>query len=214
MDDNKVVMKSSPAFRALLILFAVALGSVLGIGLFAMNSSDKSLRGAASDPPRDVSELHMTDVDGRDERFVPPPGNVMLTFFGFTHCPDVCPTTMSDIRTAINAMGAKGSRVKMSMVSVDPARDSAPVLGSYVAQFFDKNAGSGFRTDDQAHLQQVARAFGASYEVHPPAAAGDEPEVMHTAWLYAVDDTGHIRAQWSFGTPTADIVHDLKILLS
>jgi protein SCO1/2 len=207
-------MTSSRGFRALLVLFAVAIGAVIGIGAFAMSSTDETLRGVAADPPRDVSTARLTDVDGQEVDFTPAAGEVNLTFFGFTHCPDICPTTLSDVRTALSNLGSKADRVKVSMVSVDPERDTAAALGDYVGRFFDKDTGSGVRTDDAQRLTDVAKTFGASYEVKPPAASGGDPEVVHTAWLYAVDDTGHIAAQWSFGTPPKDIEHDLRILLS
>jgi protein SCO1/2 len=207
-------MTSSRAFRALLVLFAIAVGVTAGIGIFAANTSDDTLRGMAANPPRDVSSARLTNGAGQEVDFIPSSGGINLTFFGFTHCPDVCPTTLSDVRAALSDLGSKSDRVTVSMVTVDPQRDSAPVLSDYVGQFFDRNKASGLRTDDAQRLGDVAKTFGASYEVRPAASAGAQPVVEHTAWLYAVDDTGHIAAQWSWGTPPSDIEHDLRVLLS
>jgi protein SCO1/2 len=204
-------MVSSRSFRVLLTLFVVAIGAVLGIGLFALSRPDASLRGPSSVPPRDVSTVRLTDVDGKEVSFTPPSGNVALAYFGFTHCPDICPTTLSDVRAALSSIGSRSSRVQVDMVTIDPDRDSAPVLRDYLGSFFDKRTGVALRTDDQARLQQVAAAFGASFEV---ASTSGQPDISHTSWLYAVDDTGHIAAQWSFGTPSKDIAHDLNVLLS
>lgn len=207
-------MATSRLFRAVLTLFAVAMAAVIGVGIFALTRSDDSLRGATGAPPRDVSTVRITDVNGSETSFTPTKGNVTLAYFGYTSCPDVCPTTLSDVRTAMSTLGAKSNRVKVDMVTIDPARDSGPVLHDYLGRFFPDGAGIALRTDDQAKLQQVATAFGASYKVTPAADAGAQPDVLHSSWLYAVDDTGHIVAQWSFGTPSKDIAHDLKVLLA
>jgi protein SCO1/2 len=206
-------MTSSRAFRALLVLFVVSVGAVIGIGFFALGSSDDELRGSHAEPPRSVESFRLSDTSGQETGFAAAPNGITLTFFGFTHCPDVCPTTLSDVRTALQSVDSNADRVKVAMVTIDPARDSAEVLNQYVGQFFDAGSGIGLRTDDQQRLREVARGFGAAYDVKPAAIPGGEPEVEHSAWLYAVDDTGHIQAQWAFGTPAADIAHDLRILL-
>lgn len=209
-------MTSVRVLRVLVPLFVLAIGAVIGIGLFAVSSpDDDKLRGTTGSPPRDVSTLRMPNADGQETGFTPRDGELTLAFFGFTHCPDICPTTLSDTRAALKSIGSeKADRVKVAMISIDPARDSAPVLASYVQQFFDKDSSLALRTDDQQRLQEVTKAFGAAYEIKPAAKAGGEPEVVHSPWLYAVDDTGRIHTQWSFGTPSADIAHDLRILLS
>lgn len=209
-------MAFSRTFRIALACFGIALIGVLTSGLLLFSSPhNDALRGSASVPPRDVSGVRITDVNNQETSFTPKSNGITLTFFGFTHCPDVCPTTLSDIRTALGDIGkTKADRVTVAMVSIDPVRDTGPVLHNYLHQFFDDRTGLALRTDDPAHLQQVASAFGASYNVTPSATPGGEPEVSHTAWLYAVDSTGHIRDQWSFGAPAKDLAHDLGVLLS
>jgi protein SCO1 len=207
-------MGSSRFFRTIVSLFAIAVAAVIGVGIFTLTQSDDSLRGATGAPPRDVSNVRMTDVNGSEISFTPTKGNVTLAYFGYTSCPDVCPTTLSDIRTAMSTLGTKSNRVKVDMVTIDPTRDSGPVLHDYLGRFFPEGTGIALRTDDETKLHQVATSFGASYQVTPATKAGDQPDVLHSSWLYAVDDTGHIVAQWSFGTPSKDIAHDLKVLLA
>ena len=173
-------MPASRSFRALLTLFVVATGAVLGIGLFALSQSDNSLRGASAVPPRDVSKAWLTAVDGRDVSFTPASGNITLVYFGFTYCPDICPTTLSDVRTALSSIGGKSAQVKVNMVSIDPARDTAPVLRDYLARFFDAETAVALRTDDQTRLREIASTFGASYEITPASTPDGQPDVSHT----------------------------------
>ena len=207
-------MVNSRSFRFLLTLFGAALVIVVTLGVYTLFfMPDTELRGSRSVPPRDVSSVRMTDVENKEVSFTPAAGNLTLTFFGFTHCPDVCPTTLSDVRTALNEIGtSKAERVKVAMVSVDPARDTPAALTEYMTKFFQAQKAIPVRTDDQNLLTAGANAFGALYKVTP--AEGVVEDVSHTSWLYAVDDTGRIATQWQFGTPASDIAHDLKILLA
>jgi protein SCO1/2 len=136
---------------------------------------------------------------------------LLLVYFGYTLCPDVCPTTMSDVGTALGSLGAEERRrVRVAMVTVDPERDTGPVLTHYVRAFF--RDGHALRTADQVLLRRVARAFGADYGVaRRPDGTVD---VMHTAFVYAVDDQGRLRMQWAFGTPADALHRDIRSLLA
>jgi protein SCO1/2 len=135
---------------------------------------------------------------------------LLLVYFGYTLCPDVCPTTMSDLRLALGDLaGEDRSRVGVAMVTVDPDRDTPSILGSYVRSFVPD--GHALRTDDAALLARVAQAFGAGYGV--TETADGTIEVSHTAFTYAVDDDGRLLLQWPFGTRWEDIRDDIETLL-
>lgn len=189
--------------------FAAALALAV---LFVACGADKQqqpLSGMVLTPPLDVSALSLPD-HGTDFRFAAAPTHLLLVFFGYTNCPDVCPTTMSDIKTALKRLGPDSSKVDVAMVSVDPARDTDNVLTAFVHGFVP--TGHALRTDDPARLQQVAKAFGASYSVTTQSSGA--VEVSHSGNVYIIDSTGKVVVEWLFGVGPKVMANDLSILLS
>nr|WP_283251129.1 SCO family protein [Rhabdothermincola salaria] len=135
---------------------------------------------------------------------------LLLVFFGFTSCPDICPTTMATIATALDQRPELVDEVEVAMVSVDPERDTADVMPRYVTSFVDR--ARALRTDDPATLRAAADAFGASYLVTTDA--DGEPDVGHSAYLYGVDDQGQVVVTWSFGVTADELSSDLSTLLT
>jgi protein SCO1/2 len=167
--------------------------------------------GYVVDPPVKVDEVVLPVADGSGNfPMVAEPGDLEVVYFGYTFCPDVCPTTMADLRKALAELPEdEASRIGVAMVTIDPARDTSEVLEGYVANFIDD--GVALRTDDDTVLRSAADAFGANYEV--TTGADGEVEVSHTAELYAVDDTGTVVMQWPFGTSYESLARDLRSLL-
>jgi protein SCO1/2 len=193
------------------IVAAVAL--VVTIASSACGSSEHQYAGIQREPAPVVDGDSLPDAaaSGTPMELRAATGGLLLVYFGYTLCPDVCPTTMSDLRLALGDMRqADRSQVHVAMVTVDPERDTATVLKRYVRSFI--NDGSALRTDDRELLARVARAFGASYGVTKKP--DGTVEVSHTAFVYAVDDEGRLLLQWSFGTPWQDIHDDLVALLA
>ncbi len=175
-------------------------------------SSESSYAGIVIEPMRDVSGTGLPDgtAAGTTVAFAADPGGVRLVYFGYTACPDVCPTTLADIRTALEKLStADRARVSLVMVTIDPARDRPEVLARYVTSFVP--GAHAAHTDDQAALRAIAERFGADYGVE--TAADGTVEVVHTAFVYLVDAEGHIRVTWPFGTKPPDMRHDLEKLL-
>lgn len=143
-------------------------------------------------------------------RFRARPGGLLYVYFGYTNCPDVCPTTLADLRTALKRLGPDGARVEMAFVTVDPYRDTTEALVPYVRTFVP--AGHAIYPRGQAQLGQAETAFGATSTAvrHPEG----DVEVSHSALGYAVDETGHVRVQWDFGVSPDVLTHDLRLLLS
>jgi protein SCO1/2 len=139
------------------------------------------------------------------------PGGLRIVYFGYTTCPDVCPTTMSDLKRALADLpAADRERVGVVMVTIDPDRDVDEKLNAYVTTFIEDGQSS--RITDPAALEAVATSFGAQYEVR--TADDGEIEVSHSADLYVVDDAGDIILQWPFGTSSDDLRADLETLLA
>ncbi|MFP5489763.1 MAG: SCO family protein, partial [Acidimicrobiia bacterium] len=147
------------------LLLAACGGDDDGDGTAIDVDGDRELAGYRRDPAPVVGDLSLPDVaaDGEEFALRAEPGEILAVYFGYTNCPDFCPTTLSDLRLATRRMDpAAAERVDLAMVTVDPDRD-LPVLADYVSSFLDGAHALG--TDDPARLAQVAAPFGASYEI-------------------------------------------------
>jgi len=196
---------TKPVQRVMLGTFAFL--TLLGIGVFVTRTSD--FRPGASSRSEIGGPFVLTASDGTvvtDQTFR---GHWMLVYFGYTHCPDICPTTLADLQAAVKHLGTDGRRVQVAMVTIDPRRDTPTVLRAYLTHFFP--SGHPLQTDDAARLQAVADGFGARYDV--TVAANGTEDVGHTAFVYAVDPEGRVVDTWPFGTDSSVVTHDLRILL-
>ncbi len=159
--------------------------------------------------PTPVVQLEaVRDIDGAPLSFTAAEGNLLLVYFGYLSCPDVCPTTLSDLRVALDELGNGAAAVEVAMVTVDPGRDDEGGLRSYLDHFLV--GARGVRLTDDASLRRVADAFGATYELS--TGADGAPQVSHSAFLYVLDDHGRLIEQWPFGTPPKDMTADLRLL--
>ncbi len=183
----------------------LAIAAVVGCG----GDDPHELVGYRSEPVPDVAGVTLPDLTagGADFSFVAEPDRLLLVYFGYTNCPDFCPTTMSDVKLARQRLDDP-ERVDVAMVTVDPGRD-LDVLADYVTSFVPEAHALG--TDDFADLDRAAGPFGVSYEVRE--ADDGAIEVAHTTLLYAVDDTGRVVLTWPFGVSIDDLAADLELLL-
>lgn len=176
--------------------------------------SATEFRGAVISPPRSVLNITLPDASNQDKPFTTKAdkGHLLLVYFGYTNCPDICPTTMADIRKALARpeMADHRGKVDLAMVTVDPGRDTGSLLAGYVGSFH--KGAHALRTDNPDLLAAAAKTFGASYSVVDPG--HNQPiEVGHSAITYGVNDRGLMVAQWAFGTPPEDLAHDFAIIL-
>jgi len=171
-----------------------------------------ALSGVVVEPTPDVSTLTLPEATATATAFPfrAARDDVLLVYFGYTACPDVCPTTLSDLKVALRRLGGPADRVDVAMATIDPRRDTADVISRYLHSFFPD--ATALRTDDDAALRAVTDAFGASYQTEYPTQG--EPRVSHSAYLYVVDDAGRVVLSWPFGTTADDIAHDLGVLLA
>ena len=144
-------------------------------------------------------------VTGADYR-----GKVVLLYFGYTHCPDVCPLTLAQLHVDMQKLGPLADGARILFVSVDPARDTPEVLHKYVNAFDKRAVGlSGSARAVEALSKRYRSAF-----TRGPDVAGGNYEVSHSSAIYIFDRQGHARV---LATPSAsqdDILHDLHLLLS
>lgn len=197
--------------RARVALRSLGLAVLLAL-LAACGSDAPRLKGMVQTPPLEVAAVRLPSApSGTPVAMQAPPDELYLVYFGYTSCPDICPTTMSDLRVALDDLPDDlAARVTVAMVTVDPDRDTGEVLSGYLGHFFDRSLA--LRTADATELRQAADVFGVQWEVeaHEP---GEPYGVSHTAITYVVDDTGTVVVQWPFNFDTRSMTSDLRTLL-
>ncbi len=154
--------------------------------------------------------LALTDHNGRAVTLASFKGKLVVLFFGYTHCPDVCPTTLSDMAEAFKLMpdGAP-EKVQVLFVSVDPERDTPEILKAYVPYFHPSFLGL---LGAPEQVAQVAKEFRVVYRKHMEPGATDYL-VDHSAGSYVLDGRGRPRLYLPYGHTPRDIAHDLLTLL-
>ncbi len=155
-------------------------------------------------------DFELQSATGETVRLGEQKGNVVLLFFGYTHCPDVCPTTLGEARLVLNGLGDEASRVKFFFVTVDPERDSPADLASYTAHFHPDITAL---TGDAAALAAVYDAYGIFIEKEMQPNSAADYSVTHTARVFLIDPQGRLRLSYAFGTPTEDVLSDVRHIL-
>jgi protein SCO1/2 len=154
-------------------------------------------------------DFQLTDHNGKLRTLSDFRGKLVVMFFGYTHCPDVCPTTMSDLAQALNLMGNNADKVQVLFVTIDPERDTQALLSQYVPAF---NPGFLGLMGDEAATAKVAKDFRIFYQ-KVKSKDGKSYEVDHTSGTYVFDQTGKLRLFMKYGQGAQSIAHDLNELL-
>jgi protein SCO1/2 len=152
----------------------------------------------------------LTDHTGKPRTLADFKGKAVVMFFGYTQCPDVCPTTMMELAGVMKELGPLADRVQVLFVTIDPARDTPALLAQYVPAFDPRFLGL---YGDAAATDKVAKEFKVFYQKVPGKTPGSYT-MDHTAGSYVFDPQGNIRLFVQNGQGTESLVHDLKLLLS
>jgi len=192
-------------------LLSFAIGAVL-LAACGSDATTKSLSGYELTPAPSVGALSLPDASngGADFTFKAAEGRLLIVYFGYTACPDVCPTTLAEVKKAFKQLADTAEKVDLAMITIDPGRDTEEIITGYVQSFIP--GAHALRTDDEVTLRATADAFGASYSVS--TATEGTIEVSHTGAMYVVDATGTVVVTWPFGVPAEGIATDLEILFS
>ena len=156
-----------------------------------------------------ANDFRLTDHTGKVRTMADFRGKVVVIFFGYTHCPDVCPTTLSEMRQVMQLLGKDAERLQVLFVTVDPARDTPELLSTYVPSFNPTFLGL---YGDSAATEKVAQDFKIIYR----RAEGKSPAsytVDHTAASLVYDPQGRLRLFINYGLSADKIVPDIKKLL-
>ena len=154
-------------------------------------------------------DFQLLDVDGAPRSLVDYRGKVVMLFFGFTHCPDVCPLTLAKMGQAVRAIGEEGARVQGIFVTLDPVRDTPAVLARYVPAFHPSFVGL---SAHPAVIEATAADFKLFFERQSPDEHGAY-SVDHQGAIYVFDRHGQLRLYFSADAPIEALVHDIKVLL-
>ena len=154
-------------------------------------------------------DLAMVDETGTQRTLADYRGKVLVVFFGFTHCPDVCPTAMAELAQTMQLLGEDAEKAQVLMITVDPERDTPERLNTYVKAFNARFVGLSGSTEQ---LQKTAKSFKSYYSKEPGAKPG-EYTMNHASSFYLIDGEGEARVLLSGNAPAQEIAHDIRQLL-
>ena len=165
---------------------------------------DSTLTAGTFDPPRAAPDFTLRGSDGTDLSLARYRGKVVVLFFGYTHCPAVCPTTLATLARAHKTLGDAAKDLQVVYVTVDPEHDDVARLREYLA-----NVNPTFRgaTGTPEQLEAVRRDYGVS------SSKLEAGLFNHSSSTYLIDRTGLLRALMPYGQPPEAYVHDVRILL-
>ena len=191
-----------------LLLAAVVLAVLLmagGVWMYVSRGTDEG-GGLGIGGPFALQDGGGRTVTDRDLR-----GRFLLVYFGYTFCPDVCPTTLNQVASALDKLGAKAERLQVLFITVDPQRDTPQVVRDYAAAFSPRIMGL---TGTPEQIAQVARAYRVYYAPHRTGEGGGDYTVDHSSILYLMDPDGRfvapIRADESAEAMAADLAKQLR----
>ena len=190
-----------------LISFLLIGAVAAGVFLF---SKPASFRGTTyAEPYPAAPEIELTHANGSPFRLSEMQGKVVMVFFGYTSCPDVCPTTMAELNQALGEIGDQADRVQVLYVTVDPERDTPERVQEYVNHF---NANFIGLSGSESELARIWHDYGVFRQVvNGTSAAGYL--VDHTARVTVIDQQGKMRISFPFDTPVEDIIADMRVLV-
>jgi protein SCO1/2 len=188
-------------------------GGILGVVLLLAGRQvvfgTYTYQGSTIDPPVPAADFELVNQYGEPFRLSEQRGNVVLIFFGYTNCPDVCPVTLSDFKYISDRLGEKAQQVRFVFITVDPERDTPERLAMHLANFDPDFIGL---TADRENLGGVWRDYGVYQEKQDTGSAAGYL-VNHTARTYAVDKLGNLRLTYPFEMDRRAILEDVRHLI-
>ncbi len=191
----------------------VGVGSLLvilvGIALAVLFARPPSFLGTSYEPIP-APEIDMPLADGTQFRLSDHKGQVVLVFFGYTYCPDVCPITLANMKQVVTELGADAQRVQVVFVTMDPDRDTPERIQEYASRFYPTFVGISGPIEE---LGKIWGDYGAYRELSPKDENGNYL-VTHSSRVTVIDTHGDLRLSFTFESRWQDILHDVKLLLA
>ncbi|MDW8326490.1 MAG: SCO family protein [Anaerolineales bacterium] len=196
-------------------IFGLAfLGGLLLIGGLALATwllapRQIQFHGTVVDSTRPAADFTLTTAGGRRVSLGDFRGKVVLLFFGFRFCPDICPTTLFEMKQMMQVLGPDADRVQVLMVTIDPERDTPDLMQEHVSRYDPRFIGLSGTPEE---IAAVATPYGIYY-AREPGSANTGYLMTHTASITVVDKKGYVRVIFPFGISSADMAADVKALL-
>ncbi len=177
--------------------------------LIACTNEPHVFNGSPYQDPNPAPPILLMDTSGIPFQLKDYHGKIILLYFGYTFCPDVCPSTLANVRQILDALGDSSQEVVFMMITVDPLRDSPEILGKYISRFHPGYIGLWGEGEE---LEIVKQSYGVFSEIDPES---DQVNylVSHTARIFLIDQEGILRTGYSFGTPNEEILSDIEYLI-
>jgi protein SCO1/2 len=171
--------------------------------------SSFAYQGVLIDPPALAPDISLVDQDGSPFHLDDQRGKFVLVFFGYTHCPDVCPITLSEFKQVKAALGERAGQVEFVFITVDPERDTPERIQGYLANFDPEFIGL---TGTEQQLEEVWRAYGV-YQERQDSGSAAGYLVDHSARTYLIDSQGQWRLNYPFGMGSEKMIRDVEHIL-
>ena len=199
-------MTKKQLFALLIVISLVAVAGIAGArSFFAYQPHGFVLKEVTP-----ASDFTLNAAAGKQVSLSDYQGKVVLLYFGYTHCPDVCPTTLADLRVAISELGEAANDIQVIMVSVDPERDSPEWLADYVHRFDDRFLGV---TGPLDRITQLATAYDIHFHKHEGSVATGYL-IDHSAKVLVIDRQGDLRMFFPFGETSEEMAEDIQYMVS
>ena len=184
--------------------------SIIGLALLACSPKQSFKNVDITGGKAFGTDFSLLDPDGKVRTLADFKGKAVVMFFGYTQCPDICPTTLTEMQQVMALLGPQADKVQVLFVTVDPDRDSANILKQYVPAFDSRFLG--LRPADEAALEKVTKDFKIYYKKVPGTSPGSYT-MDHMAGSYAFDPEGHLRLYIKHAQGADTLARDLKELL-
>ena len=191
----------------------LGVGILIGLGLllvgWQISNQPYEFKGSLIEPPIPAADFELTDHTGETFRLSDQDGKVVLIFFGYTNCPDVCPITLSEYKQIIESLGEQAGQVRFAFITVDPERDDVARLNTYLGFYHPVISGL---TGDVAALELVYQDYGV-YRAKQEVGSASGYLVDHTARTYLIDQEGNWRLTYPFEMDWEDMLADIEYLV-
>lgn len=184
--------------------------STVNTGSAIVDSASVFTGGTPIDPPRELKDFMLTGNDGEPISLSDLRGKITLLYFGYTHCPDFCPTTMTTFKRVREMLGADADKAAFVMVSIDGTRDTPDEMKKFLSNFDSSFIGM---TGKESDVEGIAIDYDVTAEVQAGGSA-DQYNVDHTPSSYLIDAQGRLVMEYMYGTEPDVITQDIQKMLS
>ena len=193
--------------KSILVSLAILLVLVIVLIIFRQ---PYQFHGSLIEQDYPAPDFNLLDSTGQSFVLSDQKGKIVLMFFGYASCPDVCPTTLADLKRTFEILGDLAGEVQVVFITLDPERDTPEKIQAYTSLFNPAFLGL---SGDMDTLEPIWKAYGVFREIDEETVTEAGYLVSHSARIYLVDQSGHLRITYTFGTPPEDIVKDIEHLL-